>query len=118
MLTLDRKMKTGAILLIATCVLGIGGWYYQGSKAAEPPAAAPDGSIAIPADLLGSFDRAVQGIEQGQRLINTNQPLLEQIGRITLDRAGVVPEKFGEYEFDKEGKRLRKRAPQAPAPTR
>lgn len=115
MITLNRKMKTGALVLAVVCVLGIGGWYYKGSRAAEPANAAPDGSIPIPPDLLRVFDKALAEIEQGQQLITRSQPVLEQIGRITLDRAGVTPEKFTEYEFDKENKRIRKR--QATSPT-
>lgn len=80
----------GFLLALAACTA---------PKAAEGTSTL-DGSIPIPADLRSQWDDTSREYEQAQTAIRRTQPLMEQILRITLDRAGVKPENFDKYEFD------------------
>ena len=77
------------------------GWFIARGQG-QPPGPLPEGAIAIPADLVPKFDGAIKRLTEAQK----DQGMVEQIVRITLDRAGVTPEKFNEYKLDAEKKAL------------
>lgn len=86
---------------LGVVVLGAGLAFFHHTFRAAEVSTFPDGSIAIPGDLKGEFDRAWGEVEAAEATIRLRAPLLEQIVRISMDRAGVKPVQFVNYEFDK-----------------
>lgn len=104
--------------IVAAVAVGLSVTWFATRGQAQPPGAAPDGSIAIPADLIPQYDASVKAISEGQRMVTEAQPQLEQILRITLDRAGVAPAQFNQYSLNNEKKLLEKKPASAQPPIR
>lgn len=99
------------LIVIAVAILGAGSFAGYRLFATGPITPAPDGAIAIPADLrtdyepaIKRFDELLKQKEQIDRDLAALQPTIEQTLRITLDRAGVKAADFGKYILDEKDK--------------
>ncbi|MCI0526350.1 MAG: hypothetical protein L0Y56_02710 [Nitrospira sp.] len=84
----------------------------------------PKGFVAIPSDLIleyeplaREFEGAQKRIEDARKEADRVRPRIEQILRITLDRAGVKADDFGKYEFDQKLKGFKPAPTPVPPPT-
>lgn len=94
--------KMFALILAGVLLVGVPVGVFIARGQSQPPGPLPEGAVAIPADLIQKFEASITKLKAAQK----EQANVEQIIRITLDRAGVAPEKFSEYRLDEEKKAL------------
>lgn len=81
---------------------------------AQEPSIRPDGAIPIAPKYLAQFESAIKEYEQAQATMRAKQDEIEQIGRLTLDLAGVPPAEFHTYNLDGKEKILKKKVKEQP----